>query len=45
MTGSALGPGSVIVRMRSAGTVTPSSSVVMDWVARMPSVFQSSLIE
>ena len=45
MTGSALGPGSVIVRMRSSGTVTPRRRVVMDWVARMPSVSQSSLIE
>ena len=30
---------------RTSGTVTPWRSVVMDWVARMPSVFQSSLIE
>ncbi len=40
-TGSAFGPGVMRASTWSAGAWAPSSTVVFDWVARMPRVSQS----
>ena len=44
ISGSALGPTGSFRKIRSAGTTAPSRTVVLDWLARMPSVSQSSRI-